>query len=135
MTVDFTSDFSWTDDNVIIWDGQDHQPLVLRGTGPNTPTITGYKAAVIENHSDGGLSVSNLTIKKGDVGSDNAIFGSNGNVALNNTTVLGRVGEDNGRAIPRGKRRRLDYQQHYPGQRDGRGSGNLRWRGTLRHSD
>ena len=80
MTVDFTSDFSWTDDNVIIWDGQDHQPLVLRGTGPNTPTITGYKAAVIENHSDGGLSVSNLTIKKGDVGSDNAIFGSNGNV-------------------------------------------------------
>ena len=77
MTVDFTSDFSWTDDNVIIWDGQDHQPLVLRGTGPNTPTITGYKAAVIENHSDGGLSVSNLTIKKGDVGSDNAIFCSN----------------------------------------------------------
>lgn len=102
MTVDFTSDFSWTDDNVIIWDGQDHQPLVLRGTGPNTPTITGYKAAVIENHSDGGLSVSNLTIKKGDVGSDNAIFGSNGNVALNNTTVLGRVGEDNGRAIRAG---------------------------------
>ena len=61
MTVDFTSDFTWPDDASLTWDGQDHQPLLLRGTGPNTPTVTGYKAAVIVNNSDGGLTVSNLT--------------------------------------------------------------------------
>ncbi|MGA9148742.1 MAG: right-handed parallel beta-helix repeat-containing protein [Candidatus Nanopelagicales bacterium] len=102
MTVDFTSDFTWPDDASLTWDGQDHQPLLLRGTGPNTPTVTGYKAAVIVNNSDGGLTVSNLTIKKGDVGQDNAIFGSVGNVVLNNATVLGRAGEANGRAIRTG---------------------------------
>ena len=48
MTVDFTSDFSWTDDNVIIWDGRTISLSYCVGTGPNTPTITGYKAAVIE---------------------------------------------------------------------------------------